>query len=153
MDSIEMKLHERGLKLPEPAAPKGNYLPFRQVGNVLHLAGVLTFRDGQLTHTGAVGDKQDVEAGYEAAKVCALNALATVKLAAGSLERIRQIVFVNGFVNAVPGFTQSPQVINGASDLFAEVLGEAGKHARAAVSVAGLPLDSTVEIQVIVELQ
>ncbi len=153
MPSIEQNLKKRRLILPEPAAPKGNYLPFRQVGNVLHLAGVLALRDGKISHAGQVGAERSVKDGYAAAQICALNALATIKLATGDLERVDKIIFVNGYVNAVSGFQESPQVINGASDLFAEILGERGKHARAAVAVAGLPLNSTVELQVIVELK
>ncbi len=150
MDSIEKKLHEMGLTLPSPAAPAGNYLPYRIHGDTLILAGVICSRDGEMTHTGAVGEHQTIESAQEAARVCALNALASIKSALGSLDRVRTFLFVSGFVNAVPGFSDSPAVINGASDLFAAVFGEAGKHARAAVSVSGLPKDTTVELQVTV---
>ncbi len=109
-------------------------------------------RDGVMTHVGQVGDAQTVESGYESAKVCALNTLANLKAAVGSLDKIKRLVYVGGYVNAVAGFAESPAVINGASDLFIEVLGEAGRHARAAVAVAGLPKDSTVEIQVVAEI-
>lgn len=106
-----------------------------------------------MTHVGQVGADQTVESGYESARVCALNALANIKAAVGSLRKIRRIVFVGGYVNAVSGFADSPAVINGASDLFVGALGEAGRHARAAVAVAGLPKNSTVEIQVIAEIE
>ena len=148
---IEQRLKELGYELKPAPAPAANYLPYRISGNLLYLSGVLAMQDGAMTHTGAVGDRQTEADGYEAAKVCALNVLAATKAALGSLERVKQVLLVNGFVNAVAGFTNSPQVINGASDFLAEVLGEAGRHARAAVAVNGLPKDSTVELQVILE--
>ena len=141
-----------GLEIPLPPSAGGNYLPFRRVGNVLYLAGVIAVQDGRFPYQGQVGAEQTIEDGYAAARLCALNALATMRVAAGSLDGIRQLVFMSGYVNAVAGFDASPQVINGASDLFAEVFGEAGLHARAAVAVAGLPKNSTVEIQVVCEL-
>ena len=106
-----------------------------------------------MTHTGPVGRDQTVQAGYEAARVCALNILTNIQTATGSLDAVKRIVFVSGFVNAVDGFADSPAVINGASDLFVEVFGEAGRHARAAVAVAGLPRNSTAKMQVMVELR
>jgi enamine deaminase RidA (YjgF/YER057c/UK114 family) len=109
--------------------------------------------NGQMTHTGQVGKEQTVEAAKKSAEVCALNTLANIQAAVGSLDKVARIVMVNGFVNAVDGFTDSPAVINGASDLFVQVFGESGKHARAAVAVNGLPRGSTVEIQVVVELK
>ena len=109
--------------------------------------------DGKITHTGKVGETQTVEQAYEAAKMCALNAIAVVKSAAGSLDKVNRWVLVNGFVNGVAGFADSPAVLNGASDLLGSLFGEAGKHARAAVAVAGLPKDATVEIQCVVELK
>lgn len=151
--SIEKRLEELGYEVNAAPAPAANYLPYRISGRQLFLSGVLAMRDGEMTHSGQVGTEQTVEAGYEAAKVCALNVLAGIKGALGSLDRVRQFLIVNGFVNAVSGFADSPQVINGASDLFVEVFGEAGRHARAAVAVAGLPKGSTVELQVIVEFE
>jgi enamine deaminase RidA (YjgF/YER057c/UK114 family) len=153
MDAIEKKLSELGLTLPPAPVPGGNYLPYRISGNTLYLAGVIAVQDGKMTHTGQVGDTQTIESGYAAARVCALNALAGIKAALGSLDKVSQFLYVGGYVNAVAGFPDSPKVINGASDLFAEVFGEAGKHARAAVAVAGLPANSTVEIQTIVEFK
>jgi enamine deaminase RidA (YjgF/YER057c/UK114 family) len=109
--------------------------------------------DGKMTHTGQVGKEQTVATGAKAAEVCALNTIANIKAAVGSLDRVARIVFVSGFVNAIDGFADSPAVINGASDLFLKVFGEAGKHARAAVAVNGLPKGTTTEIQVVVELK
>lgn len=153
MTPIEKALAEKGFTLPEPPVPKGNYLPYRISGNQLILSGVLALENGKIRYSGKVGDGQDIEDGYAAARLCALNALAAAKGALGSLERVQKILLVNGFVNAVPGFAESPQVINGASDFLVEIFGEAGKHARAAVAVTGLPLSSTVELQITMEFK
>jgi enamine deaminase RidA (YjgF/YER057c/UK114 family) len=150
--SIEAKLTELGLKLPDAPAVAGAYVPFVRTDNLLYLAGTISSFNGQMTHTGKVGKEHTVQAGYESAKICALNTLANIKAATGSLDSVKRFVMVNGFVNAVDGFTDSPAVINGASELFGKLYGDAGKHARAAVAVSGLPKGSTVEIQVIVEL-
>jgi enamine deaminase RidA (YjgF/YER057c/UK114 family) len=150
MDPIEERLSALGLALPGPAAPAGSYVPYRMSGDTLILSGVICSRDGQMTHTGQVGREHTVETGREAAQVCALNTLAAIKAALGRLDRVREFLFVSGFVNGVAGFADSPQVINGASDLFVKLYGDAGKHARVAVAVAGLPRNSTVEIQVTV---
>jgi enamine deaminase RidA (YjgF/YER057c/UK114 family) len=151
--SIEAKLAELGLKLPNPPAVAGSYVPYVRTGNLLYLAGTISSFNGEMTHVGQVGKEQTIQTGYESAKICALNTLANIKAAAGSLDNVKRFVMVNGFVNAVDGFTDSPAVINGASELFGKVFGDAGKHARAAVAVCGLPKGSTVEIQVIVELE
>ncbi len=153
MNDIEAKLSEFGLELPAAPAAAGNYLPFRIAGNILITSGMVAMKNGEMTHVGAVGGEQTVETGYEAARVCTLNALAVIKDALGGFERIEQFVSVAGFVNSVNGFTQTPQVINGASDLLGELFGDIGKHARTAVSTNGLPLDSTVEVQVTVQLK
>jgi enamine deaminase RidA (YjgF/YER057c/UK114 family) len=150
MDPIEGKLHELGLTLPGAPVPAASYIPFRFNGNSLVLAGIICTRDGVVTCAGQVGRDQTVEAGYAAAGMCALNALASIKAALGRLDRVREFVLLTGYVNAVAGFDQSPQVINGASDLFVKLYGDRGRHARAAVAVAGLPLNATVEIQVTV---
>jgi len=153
MDRIAGRLQELELTLPAVPSPAGNYVPWRISGNQLFLSGVLPLQDGQLTHAGAVGDAQTVESGQAAARACALNAVAVIQAALGSLDRVKQFLFVGGYVLGVPGFADSPQVINGASDLFGAVFGEAGRHARAAFSVSGLPRNATVEIQVIVEIE
>ena len=150
---IEAKLSALGLQLPAAPSAAGNYLPSVRTGNLLFLAGTICVRDGQVTHVGQVGGEQTVDGGYEAAKVCALNTPANTKAAAGSLDAVARFVSVSGFVNAVSGFAESPAVVNGASDLFVKLYGEAGKHARAAVAVAGLPRNCTVEIQAVVELK
>lgn len=149
----EAKLAELGLTLPDAPAAAGSYVPTVRTGNLLYCAGTISALNGLITHAGQVGKDQTVQTGYESAKVCALNTLANIKAALGSLDRVNRIVFVGGYVNAVSGFADSPAVINGASDLLVAVFGEAGKHARAAVAVAGLPKDSTVEIQVVAEIK
>jgi enamine deaminase RidA (YjgF/YER057c/UK114 family) len=151
--SIEARLAELGIKLPSPPAVAGSYVPCVRTGNLLYLAGTISSFNGEMTHTGQVGREQTVQTAYESAKICALNTLANLKAATGSLDSVQQFVLVTGFVNAVSGFADSPAVINGASELFGKVFGEAGRHARAAVAVNGLPKGSTVEIQVIVELK
>ena len=148
----ENRLAELGLNLPNPPAAAGSYVPTVRTGNLLYCAGTICLANGQMTHTGQVGREQTVETGRAAAEVCAVNTLANIKAAVGSLSRVKQVVIVNGFVNAVDGFTESPAVINGASDLLVKVFGDAGRHARAAVAVNGLPRGSTAEIQVVVEL-
>jgi enamine deaminase RidA (YjgF/YER057c/UK114 family) len=151
--NYEAKLSELGLKLPNPPAAAGSYVPTVRTGNLLYCAGTICMVDGQMTHTGQVGREQTIETAKKSAEVCALNTLANIKAAVGSLDRVARIVFVSGFVNAVDGFTDSPAVINGASDLFVKVFGDAGKHARAAVAVNGLPKGSTTEVQVVAELK
>lgn len=150
--SVESKLAEMGLVLPEAPQPGGNYVPHRFVGNTLILAGVISIANGELTHAGQVGAEQTVKSAEKAAEVCALNALAAIKGAVGSLDRVKQFLYLGGYVNAVASFPDSPLVINGASDLFVALYGESGKHARAAIAVAGLPKNATVEIQVTVEV-
>ena len=149
----ESKLAELGLSLPTPPAAAGSYVPTVRTGNLLFCAGTLALIDGKLTHAGQVGKEQTVETAKKSAEVCALNTLANIKAAVGSLDKVARVVMVNGFVNAVDGFAESPAVINGASDLFLKVFGDAGKHARAAVAVNGLPRGSTTEVQVVVELK
>jgi len=141
-----------GMVLPEPPPAAGSYVPTVRTGKLLVCAGTICMREGSMTHVGAVGREQTVETAKEAAEVCALNALANIRVALGSLNRVARVVLVQGFVNAADGFTDSPAVINGASELFLKVFGDAGRHARTAVAVNGLPKGSTVEIQVTVEI-
>jgi enamine deaminase RidA (YjgF/YER057c/UK114 family) len=153
MSLIETKLASLGLTLPAPAAPGGSYLPYRLHGDTLILAGVISSFNGQMTHTGQVGDSHTIETAREAARICALNVLTNLKLALGDLDRVEAFLYVGGYVNGVSGFADAPAVINGASDLFVELFGDAGRHARAAVTVAGLPKNATVEIQVTVAVK
>lgn len=149
----EANLTGLGLALPSPPAAAGSYVPTVRTGNLLYCSGTICMVAGQMTHTGQVGKEQTVQTANKSAEVCALNTLANIKAAVGSLDKVARVVFVSGFVNAVDGFCDSPAVINGASDLFLKVFGEAGKHARAAVAVNGLPKGSTTEVQVVVELK
>jgi len=146
------RLAELQIELPAAAAPAGNYVAAIQVGQLLYLSGAICAIDGAMTHTGKIGNSQDIAYGQAAARVCALNLLAVAKSEIGSLDKISRVVQINGFVNAQPGFADSPAVLNGASDLLVEVLGERGRHTRAAVAVTGLPKDSTVEIQAVMEI-
>jgi len=149
----ESRLAELGLTLPQPPAAAGSYVPTVRSGNLLFCAGTLPMADGRLTHSGPVGREQTVETGAKAAEACALNTLANIKASLGSLDRVARIVLVTGYVNAVDGFAESPAVVNGASDLFLKVFGDAGRHARAAVAVNGLPRGATAEIQAVVEVR
>jgi enamine deaminase RidA (YjgF/YER057c/UK114 family) len=153
MSAIETKLAALNITLPAPAAPGGSYLPYRLHGDTLILAGVISSFNGQMTHVGQVGREHTIETAREAAKICALNVLTNLKLALGSLDRVEAFLYVGGYVNGVSGFADAPAVINGASDLFVELFGDAGRHARAAVAVAGLPKNATVEIQVTVAVK
>lgn len=149
---IEPRLAELGIQLPDAPSPAGNYVPALRSGNLLYLSGAICLVDGAMTHTGKVGGPRDIAYGQDAARTCALNLLAVAQAELGSLDSITQVLQINGFVNGVPGFSESPQVINGASDLLVEIFGEKGRHTRAAVTVTGLPKDSTVELQAVFEV-
>lgn len=151
MASIETRLSELGIVLPEPPAPGGNYVPAKTVGPIVYLAGAIsTDRSGVIS--GTVGLDRTIEQGYAAARACALAQLAVLKRHLSSLDRIKSILSVNGYVNAVPGFADSPKVINGASDLFVEIFGDEGRHVRAALGVSALPRNAVVELQMTVEV-
>lgn len=150
--TTEQRLKELGIELPAAPAPAGNYVPAYQSGNLLYLSGAICLVNGEMTHTSKVGESRDLVYAREAARVCALNLLAMAKAYLGELDRIQQVVHLGGFVNAVPGFPDSPAVINGASDTMVEILGDRGRHTRAAVAVTGLPKDSTVEITAVIEV-
>jgi len=151
---IEKKLASLGLELPVPPIPAAHYIPYVKVGNILFVGGNIGRLNGQpLAYAGKVGDKVTLEQSYEMARNCALNHLAVIKSALGDLDRVERFVKLLGFVNVAPGFTKMPQVINGASDLFVELWGERGEHARAAVGVASLSNDAPVETEVIVQIK
>jgi len=149
--SADQKLSELGYTLPDLPAPGGNYLSAKVVGNLVFLAGVVS-TDERGVMSGVVGQDRTIEEGYAAARRCALTHLAVLRQALGSLDRIKQIVSVNGYVNTISGFPDSPKVINGASDLLVEVFGEGGRHVRAALGVAALPRNAMVELQMMVEI-
>ena len=151
--NIDKRLTELGIELPSAPSPAGNYVPCVQVDKLLYLSGAICLVNGEMTHTGKIGETRDISYGQEAARVCALNLLAMAKSHIGDLEKVSRVVQLNGFVNGVPGFTESPAVINGASDLIVDIMGERGRHTRAAVVVTGLPKDTTVEIQAVFEVK
>ena len=152
MTTPQARLAELGLALPPVAAPVAAYVPAVRTGSYVYTAGQLPLAEGKLLATGKVGAEISAEEAARLARTCALNGLAAVASVAGGLLAIRRIVKVTGFVASSPGFTGQPQVLNGASELLLEVLGEAGRHARSAVGVAELPLDAPVEVELIAEV-
>jgi enamine deaminase RidA (YjgF/YER057c/UK114 family) len=146
------RLKELGYELPSVPNPAGSYVPATSTGSLLFTAGQLPLKEGQLRYTGKVDKDVSVEEAKVAARLCALNALAAVEAEAGSLENVRRVVKVTGYVASAAGFNRQPEVINGASDFLGEVFGDRGTHARSAVGVAELPLDAPVEVELIVEL-
>ncbi len=152
MSAIETRLAELGVTLPDAPAPAANYVPFVQVGNLVHISGQISQNAGGLIK-GKVGVDLTIEAGADAAKSCAISLLAQLKKACdGDLTRVVRAVKLVGFVNSAADFTDQPRVINGASDFLVAVLGEAGRHARSAVSAASLPLGVAVEIEAIFQI-
>ena len=151
---IKAKLKDLGHNLPEAAAPAANYVPFVISGKLLHIAGQIPFINGQPMHQGRLGENFTVEEGEHAAEACALNIIAQVNKAVdGDWSKVARCVRLGVFVNSDPDFTNQPEVANGASNLIAEVMGEAGKHARAAVGVASLPRGVAVEVDALFELK
>lgn len=152
-DAIEARLKDLGYTLPAAAAPAANYVPFTISGNLLYISGQLPMEAGKVAVTGHVGRDVQIPEAQKAAELCAVNILAQVKAALkGDLSKVRRVLKLNGFVASVPEFTEQHLVINGASNLIAHVLGDAGKHARAAVGMAALPFNAAVEIDAIVEI-
>ncbi len=151
--SIEKRLKELGITLP--AAPKAvaNYVPAVRVGELLFTSGVLPMKEGTLAYEGKLGRELTVEQGQIAARLAVLNALAVVKQEIGDMEKVVRIVRLTGHVSSAPGFIQQPDVLNGASDLLVAVFGEAGRHARAALGAAELPLNSPIELELIVQVR
>ena len=150
--SYERQLKQLGIELPGAPKPVANYVPAVRVGDLLFLSGVLPSRDGQLIMTGKLGQALSIDQGMEAAKVAVLNALAIIRSEVGSLDRVKHIVKMVGHIASAPGFTDQPQVLNGASDLLVAIFGEAGRHARVAVGAAELPRQAPVEIELIVQV-
>lgn len=150
--SAEENLKKLGLELPEAPKPVAAYVPAARTGNLVFVSGQVPFVNGELKRKGKLGLGLTIEEGQEEARQAVLNALAVVKAEAGSLDNVKRVVRVGGFVASAEGFTDQPKVINGASELLVEVFGDAGRHARAAVGVNELPLGAPVEIEMIVEL-
>ncbi len=151
--SIESKLQEMGLTLPEAPKPLAAYVPAVKSGEYVYTAGQIPLVGGELKYKGKVGADLDETKGYEAARTCALNCLSVIKAQIGNLDNIEQVVKVTGFVASAPGFNGQPKVINGASELIGELFGDKGKHARSAVGVNELPIDAACEVEMIVKVK
>jgi len=150
--SVEEKLREMEIELPEPPTPVAAYVPTVRTGNYVYVSGQVPRLKGEVRFRGHVGGEISVEDGRAAARICALNALAAIKKEIGDLDRVRRIVKITGFVASAAGFTDQPKVVDGASVLLNELFGERGRHARSAVGVNELPLGVAVEIEMIVEV-
>ena len=148
---IEEKLKELGIEIPTPPNQAGSYIPVVTTGNLAFVSGQIPMKEGKVVFEGKVPDNQSVDSARDAAKICIINGLAQLKANLGSLDKITKFVRISGFVNSNSNFTEQPKVINAASDLLVEVFGDMAKHSRIAVGVASLPLNSTVEIDMIVE--
>ena len=153
MPNVEARLERLGVKLPTPPAPVASYVPYVPSGKLLFVSGQVTFAPEGLKYVGTVGKELTLEDGRAAARLCAINIIAQLKAACGGdLDKVRRIVKLTVFVNAVPGFAQHPEVANGASDLLVEVFGEMGRHARSAVGAGSLPRNVATEVDAIVEI-
>lgn len=150
--SPEEKLKELGIELPESPKPLGSYVPCVRTANLIFLSGILPLRNGKLTKTGKVGESVSLEMAMEDSRTAAINALAALKLHIGSLNNVRRCVKMTGYIASAPDFIDQPKVLNAASDLLFDIFGEAGRHARAAVGVNVLPLNSPLEIEFIFEV-
>ncbi|MBZ4655344.1 MAG: RidA family protein [Bacillota bacterium] len=151
--SYEAKLKELGLEMPEAPKPVAAYVPAVKIDKYVYTSGQIPFVNGELKYKGKVGGGVSEADAYEAAKVCALNCLSVIKAQIGSLDNIERVVKVVGFVNSASGFNMQPKVVNGASELIGQIFGDAGQHARSAVGVNELPLDATVEVEMIVKVK
>lgn len=146
--SYNARLKELNINLPVPNPSVANYVPYKQIGNLVYISGQLPLKDGKIACRGTLGESVDLQEGQEAARLCAINILAQLKIACGGdLDRVVECVRLGGFVCSTPTFTDHPKVVNGASDLMVEVFGDHGRHARAAVGCASLPLGVAVEVE------
>jgi enamine deaminase RidA (YjgF/YER057c/UK114 family) len=151
--NIESRLKDLNLSLPTPPAPVASYVPFVVSGNLVFISGQVTLADGGLKYVGTVGKELTLEDGQAAARLCAINVVAQLKAACGgNLDRVRRCVKLGVFVNAIAGFTQHPEVANGASDLIVQIFSDAGKHSRAAVGAGSLPRNVAVEVEAVFEI-
>ena len=151
--SIDQRLAELGITLPQPAAPVAAYVPAVESGGLLHISGQISFAEDGSLIKGRLGDDVDLDGGVAAARRCGVMLLAQIKAALGSLDRVERIVKLGVFVNSAPSFTDQPKVANGASELMEQVFGDAGRHARSAVGVPVLPLGAAVEIDAVVQIK
>ena len=148
---IEDKLKELSIEIPTPPSPAGSYIPVVTTGNLAFVSGQIPMKEGKVVFEGKVPEIQSLDSARNAAKICIINGLAQLKANLGSLDKITKFVRISGFVNSSPDFTEQPKVINAASDLLVEIFGDMAKHSRIAVGVSNLPLNSTVEIDMVVE--
>ncbi len=152
MQTASEQLKALGIVLPSPPTPVAAYVPWVRTGNLVFVSGQIPLREGSLLATGIVGSEVDMEQALACARQCAINAMAVVGQAVGSIDKVRRVVKVGVFVACAPGFRQQPKVANGASELFQQVFGEAGRHARAAVGCSDLPLGAPVEVEAVFEV-
>lgn len=150
--TVEQTLADMGLSLPNVATPLASYVPALRSGNLVYVSGQVPVVDGAIRYAGSVGDEVSEDDAYDGARIACLNCLAAVKSVIGDLDKVSRVVKVTGYVNSALGYTNQPVVVNGASDLLGTLFGDAGKHTRVAVGVYELPLDATVEIEMIVEI-
>ncbi|WP_145025184.1 MULTISPECIES: RidA family protein [Paenibacillus] len=153
MMSIQERLKELNIELEPVGEPKFSYVPVNQVGNLLYTSGHDCRKNGELILTGKLGEELTIEQGQEAARRCIVNILSSLQAHLGSLDRVKKVVKMLGFIQSAPGFKDQPYVLNGASDLLIEVFGEKGKHARSAIGTNELPFDTPVEVEIIVEIE
>lgn len=152
--NVEARMKEKGIELLDAPTPMANYVPYVQTGNLVFVSGQGTNKNGKLEYLGKLGREFTVDEGYQAARICALNVLAQLnKACGGDLDRVTRVVKLSGFVNSMPDFLDQPKVINGASDLFVEVFGDIGRHARFAVGTPVLPGDIAVEVDGVFEIR
>ena len=149
---IEKRLKELGIIIPNAPKPAGSYIPVVLSGKLAFVSGQIPIKDGQVVYQGKVGDAQSIDGAQEAAKLCVINGLAQIEAYCGTLDNLEKIIKISGFVNSTKDFTEHPKVINAASDLLMKIFGEKGRHSRIAVGVTSLPLNATVEIDMVVEI-
>ena len=149
---IEKRLKELGIIIPNAPKPDGSYIPVVLTGKLAFVSGQIPIKDGQIVYQGKVGTTQSIDNAKEAAKLCIINGLAQIETYCGTLDNLEKIIKISGFVNSTKDFTEHPKVINAASDLLMKIFGEKGRHSRIAIGVSSLPLNATVEIDMIVEI-
>ena len=149
---IEKRLKDLGISIPNAPKPAGSYVPIALTGRLAFVSGQIPIKDGQVVYQGKVGDAQSIDDAQEAAKLCVINGLAQIEAYCGTLDNLEKIIKISGFVNSTKDFTEHPKVINAASDLLMKIFDEKGRHSRIAIGVSSLPLNATVEIDMVVEI-
>ena len=149
---IEKRLKDLGINIPNAPKPAGSYVPIVLTGKLAFVSGQIPIKDGQVVYQGKVGDTQSIDDAQEAAKLCVINGLAQIEAYCGTLDNLEKIIKISGFVNSTKDFTEHPKVINAASDLLMKIFDEKGRHSRIAIGVSSLPLNATVEIDMVVEI-